>query len=622
MNGAPRPRIGLIAGGGRFPLLVAQSARKKGYYVVVAAHLGETEPKIESLADETHWLRLGQINRLIKILKKAGVENAVLAGGVKKAKIFSVRPDLRSLSILTRLVGREDDTLLRAFASELEQEGISVVSPTLYLEDLLAEEGILVGRVLRSEREDLECGFRLAKEIGRLEVGQGVAVKKKVILAVEAIEGTDEMIRRAGAVGGRGAIVVKVLKPGQDERFDLPAVGPVTIETMARAKARVLGLEAGRTLLLDRQEMFALARKHGIAIVGLGGSGGEPAKKITAARETREAKRVPRREAEREVFSAPLIRVAVVGVGHLGQHHARIYAEMEGVELVGVVDSDWARAAEIAAKHGCAAFEHVSSLPSIDAASVAVPTSDHHAVGAYLLDRGADLLIEKPVTRTVEEADDLIARAARTGRIIQVGHVERFNRATRKLLETAQEVRFIECHRMAPFAERGTDVHVVLDLMIHDLDLILALVRSPVVEVRAVGVPVLSQRFDIASARVAFASGCVANVTASRVSLERKRKFRIFQRDTYISLDFLAHELLICRRKKGEDGRMAIVPERLVVEREEPLAAELSSFVHAVRFRKRPEVSAEDGREALRLAHAIVEEAEEQAASLLREVPV
>ena len=304
------------------------------------------------------------------------------------------------------------------------------------------------------------------------------------------------------------------------------------------------------------------------------------------------------------------IRVGVVGVGSLGQHHARIYAQLEHVNLVGLYDADAARAAELAAKQGTKAFASLEELAdSVEAASVAVPTHLHHAVASTLIERGVHLLIEKPIAGTTQEAEDLVQRAQKKGVIIQVGHVERFNPVLGFLEEQAPKPRFIEAHRLAPFPPpreglhpRGTEVNVVLDLMIHDLEIILHVVGAPVKAVHAVGVPVLSGSEDIANVRLLFENGCVANVTASRISPERMRKIRVFTEDAYLSLDYQnqAGELF----RKGPTG---IAHEDVPIEKGEPLLLELRSFADCVRRRDRPVVSGEHAAEALKLAVAITQ---------------
>ena len=232
------------------------------------------------------------------------------------------------------------------------------------------------------------------------------------------------------------------------------------------------------------------------------------------------------------------LRAAVVGVGYLGRFHAEKYAAHAGATLVAVVDVDAGRAQSVAANLGAEALtDHRALVGRIDCASVAVPTQQHHAVARDLLEAGIDVLVEKPLTTTLPEGKALVELAARRGRVLQVGHLERFNPAIRVLEGIVARPRFVECHRLAPFTERGTDVDVVLDLMIHDLDVILAMTTSSLRSIEAVGVPVLTPQVDIANARLRFANGCIANVTASRVSLKRERKLRIFQADAYFSLD-------------------------------------------------------------------------------------
>ena len=301
-------------------------------------------------------------------------------------------------------------------------------------------------------------------------------------------------------------------------------------------------------------------------------------------------------------------RVAVVGVGSLGQHHARVYSEIDDAELVAVVDTDLVRAKEIAEKFHCQASSEVSPLfGTIDAASIVVPTFAHHDVAKTLLQQGIHLLLEKPITTTLNEADDLISFAKRSGATLQVGHIEQFNAGLQMLKEHLTHPWFIECHRVGPFVARGTDVHVILDLMIHDIDIILSLVPSELVEIRAAGSPVLTPQIDIANVRLAFKDGCVANVTASRVSQEKLRKIRIFQPDAYFSLDYTHQEMKVYRRLFREDGTPHITIDSVATEKEEPLKAELVSFIQAVKAGNAPKVSGEDGRRALDVALQIVD---------------
>ncbi|MCU0723717.1 MAG: UDP-2,3-diacylglucosamine diphosphatase LpxI [Planctomycetes bacterium] len=270
-------RLGLIAGYGRFPILFAQNAKRNGVRLVGFGIRHEATPELESLVERLHWVGVAQVGRLIRLLKSEGIRRAVMAGKVRKTVMFApfrilrLMPDLRTLRLWFRRVkDRRDDTLLGAVAGELASEGITLESSLLYCRDLLAGEGLLAGRGLTGEQgADVGFGWKLAKAMGGLDVGQSVAVKEKAVLAVEAIEGTDAAILRAGALGRAGFTVVKVSKPGQDVRFDVPAVGEDTIRTMAKAGAKVLAVEAGATLILGVEETLALAEKEGITVVGV-----------------------------------------------------------------------------------------------------------------------------------------------------------------------------------------------------------------------------------------------------------------------------------------------------------------------------------------------------------------
>jgi predicted dehydrogenase len=302
-----------------------------------------------------------------------------------------------------------------------------------------------------------------------------------------------------------------------------------------------------------------------------------------------------------------VVRAGVVGVGALGRHHARVWAGVPGARLVGVHDSDAARAAEVAAAHGCRAYLDLGSLlADTDALSVAVPTVEHHAVARQALEAGRDVLVEKPMTATLAEADDLVTCAASRGRILQVGHIERFNPATTALLTVGRGARFVEVHRLGSFSPRSLDVDVVLDLMVHDLDIVLALDGTEPVQIEAVGVPVLTQKVDIANARLRFASGLIANLTASRVSLEKVRKFRVFAPRTYISADFSAREAQIYKLE-SDGGAPRIAASRQAAPDQEPLRLQIESFARAVAERSAPLVSGQDGRRALALALTILE---------------
>jgi len=303
------------------------------------------------------------------------------------------------------------------------------------------------------------------------------------------------------------------------------------------------------------------------------------------------------------------LRVGVVGVGYLGRFHAQKYALLPEVTLVGVVDVSATQVAEVAAQcHTVALTEYSALFDQVDCVSIAVPTQLHHTVARDFLTHGIDVLVEKPLTATAAEGRELVDIAAHEHRILQVGHLERFNPALRSLTGILTAPRFIECHRVAPFVERGTDVDVVRDLMIHDLDVILSLVRSPVVSMEAFGVPVLTAEPDIANARLRFASGCIANVTASRVALKRERKMRLFQPDTYIVVDYGEHRIRICRREpRANPGALPnLTFEERAVGGEDALEEEIRAFLRAVRERSAPVVSGHDGLQALEVAEQII----------------
>lgn len=302
------------------------------------------------------------------------------------------------------------------------------------------------------------------------------------------------------------------------------------------------------------------------------------------------------------------LRAAVVGVGHLGRFHAEKYAALPGVRLVGVVDRDPTRAREIADALGVAVIaDHRALAGAVDCASVAVPTGAHATVGLDLLADGIDVLIEKPLASTAAEGAALVAAARAGGRILQVGHLERFNPALLAAQAVITEPRFLECHRLAPFVDRGTDVDVIRDLMIHDLDVIQSFIAAEVDSVEAVGVPVLTPRVDIANARLRFANGCIANVTASRVSMKRERMLRLFQPDAYVAIDYDQRRVRIVRREPSSDpGALAnITAEEHDAGEGDPLKSEIAAFVAAVRTRTVPIVSGREGLRALELAERI-----------------
>ncbi|MGA3088966.1 MAG: Gfo/Idh/MocA family oxidoreductase [Terriglobales bacterium] len=326
------------------------------------------------------------------------------------------------------------------------------------------------------------------------------------------------------------------------------------------------------------------------------------------------------------------INIAVIGVGAFGRNHARVYQQLQqagGVRLVGVVDPDTARADMVAREFGCKSFGSVEQMltthSEVQAASVAVPTVLHRKVASMLMEAGVDVLIEKPLAATLAEADELLRLAAAHKRVAQVGHLERFNPAVRATLPLLNRPMFFEVHRLSVFSPRALDVDVVLDLMIHDLDVVLTFVKSRVQEIRAVGLPILSGKVDIANVRIEFESGCVANFTASRVSTERVRKLRFFQAGQYVSIDYGRQDVLVfsvaggaeiahALAQNADDSRTRpslnpqIAMAKPPITAEEPLLAEIKAFLQSVRERSRPVVSLEDGRQALELGLAILAE--------------
>lgn len=308
------------------------------------------------------------------------------------------------------------------------------------------------------------------------------------------------------------------------------------------------------------------------------------------------------------------LRIAVVGVGHLGQHHARLLASMDGVQLVGIVDTKPGRAGEIASKHGVPSFTHLGELPldGLDAVTIAVPTVSHLDVALPLIDAGVSVLVEKPLSSSLDDADKMIESAARRGVVLAAGHTERFNPAVVAALPLVSNPRFIEVHRLGTFPERSLDIDVIFDLMIHDLDLLLTSVKSEIVSIEAIGVNVLTPKTDIANVRLRFESGCIANVTASRISRDKIRKVRFFQRASYLSIDYAAQEAEIYRLV-AQNGRPQIEGGKLDIKRDEPLRAELADFVGAVRDRREPGVSGRAGRDALALATKVAETMEASA---------
>lgn len=297
------------------------------------------------------------------------------------------------------------------------------------------------------------------------------------------------------------------------------------------------------------------------------------------------------------------IRAGVIGAGYLGQHHARIYASLEDVDLVGVADIDAGRAEEVAARYGCPGFvRYAELLDRCDALSIVTPTPAHYAVAMDCLAAGRDILIEKPITVTIDEAMSVVEEAAKRGRILQVGHLERYNPGIVAATAMLESPRFIEAERLAPFQPRGTDVDVTLDLMIHDVDIVISIARSRITDIRAVGECVMTKKIDVAKAWIEFENGCKALITASRLSPEKRRRINIFQKESYIAVDLQSQEVRRCSMKGTEMTCEVVRPEN-----REPLRDELRDFLNCVRDRQRPKVSGEEGMQALEVAVRISE---------------
>lgn len=323
------------------------------------------------------------------------------------------------------------------------------------------------------------------------------------------------------------------------------------------------------------------------------------------------------------------LKVGVVGVGHMGRYHAQIYSQIKDVSLVGVADIEPRRAKEVASACRTDAFvDYRDLLEKVDAVTIAVPTSLHCDIAREFMDKGADVLVEKPICRTIAQAEELTDLAKRKGLVLQVGHTERFNPAVVALKGLVKNPRFIESHRIGSFPDRSTDVDVILDIMIHDIDIILSLVGAPVTEVRAVGVPLVSDHVDISNTRLEFENGCVANITSSRVSLKQMRKIRLFQKDAYLSLDFTKKELIRVTLDPSRKSYIPKVPfkvnrEKVKVDKAaNPLKRELEVFCDAVRHRTTPVVSGEEGTEALRVATRINQTIQQNISRyILEEIP-
>jgi predicted dehydrogenase len=292
------------------------------------------------------------------------------------------------------------------------------------------------------------------------------------------------------------------------------------------------------------------------------------------------------------------IKVAVIGAGHLGKIHARIYAQCKDAELIGICDTDFAKANTHAQSFSTTAYtDYTQLLNKVDAVSIATPTSEHFKIAAEFLKNKVHVMVEKPITKKIQEAEQLIRLAKKHKVLLQVGHVERFNPAIKMLSQFCKNPQFIECHRLSPYPLRGTDVSVILDLMIHDIDIVLSLIKAPLKSIHAIGVNAISSFEDIANVRLSFANGAVCNLTASRISDDVMRKMRIFQKDSYISLDYALQKIVMYKKTKAQ-----ITKKEILVEKKEPLVEELLSFIHCIKTKKTPIVQGQDAKEALKIA--------------------
>ncbi|MDA3792798.1 MAG: Gfo/Idh/MocA family oxidoreductase [Elusimicrobia bacterium] len=304
------------------------------------------------------------------------------------------------------------------------------------------------------------------------------------------------------------------------------------------------------------------------------------------------------------------IKAAVIGTGHLGRHHVRVLSELSGVELVGVADLDYGSAKKHAKKYGSKAYKDYRELVGkVNAVSIVTPTETHHRIARDFLKAGCNTFVEKPITNRPEHASELIDTAEKSSAILQVGHIERYNAAVTKVREYVKTPKFIEVNRLSKFPDRSMDIGVVLDLMIHDIDIILSFVNSPVAEIESVGTPVFSEdKEDIANCRLKFKNGCIANITASRISYKSERKFRVFQEDAYISLDYEKQDFVIYTKKRKKVTSPKDVKRiKPKVEKKEPLKAELKDFISCVREGRQPEVTGHQGLTALKLALEITD---------------
>ncbi len=581
--------IGLIAGGGQFPVLFARAAKRDGFSVVAIGFENETEENLALEADHFYLINPGQLGKLISFLKKHDVKRIALAGHINKSRFYSnIKLDWRAFKFITKLRNRNDDSILRAFARELEKEGITVEPSTLFLPSLVAPEGVLSERhPTERELEDIIFGWKIAKAIGKLDIGQCVVVKHKSVIAVEGIDGTDETILRGGRLCGSGAVVVKVSKPIQDLRFDVPSVGLKTIETMKRVGATTLAIEAGKTLLFDKEDMLKAAKEADIAVVSISNE-----KSLLSLKEaTKVSPFLLFKPSKR-------IKIGVVGVGYLGKFHVEKFLKDRVVTLVGVVDVLKERLDDISKRFNVNCFtSHKELIGKVDGVSIVTSSAEHFRIAKDFIEAGVHVFIEKPMTLNVEEAKYLVELAKAKGVILQVGHIERFNPAFKAVLPFIKKPFLIEAKRFSEFKNRSAEVDVVMDMMIHDIDIVLTFEKSPVKALSAMGVSVVTNSIDVASVRLEFESGTVANLSASRVFGEDVRKMEIFQEDGSILIDY--HQRRAFKSLYGGSF------DEIEVSDEDPLEEELKNFVESICYRKEPVVSGASAYRAIELASII-----------------
>ena len=477
----------------------------------------------------------------------------------------------------------------------------------------------------RREEEDIAFGWQLAKGLGHLDVGQCLVVKNQSVLAVEGIDGTDATIARGGDLCHEGAVVIKVSKPTQDLRFDVPAVGLETVATMRRVNAKVLVIEAGKTIIFDQERMIDAADAARISVVvhrEEPGAGHEQETPPTSIR--RIVKPVIWKQqllplapptALIRMARPDAVRVGVVGVGYLGGFHSQKYARLPEAKLVAVADLDEERARTIADQLQTEFTTNYRELIGrVEAVSIATPTPLHYPIARDFLEAGVHVLLEKPMTQTIDEADHLIALAEKHGCILQIGHLERFNSAFCAIRPHLRNPMFVEADRLALFNERGLDVDVVLDLMIHDLDIVLSIIESPLKDLRASGIAVLTALPDIASVRMEFANGAAANLTASRISTKNMRKLRVFQENSYLVADYAERRAYAVYREEepDEDGYPQVSLEEMEIEERDALEEEVFTFLNAITSGGAAAVGGADGRRALAVALEISSQIEKQ----------